>query len=1110
MNSPTPPRNRQFSGVRRPANLPAILLALALAPPGALGAAPKPVRPAALPTDDLASGFHAPPAWAKPQTWWHWREGRLNPQAMTAELEAMQQIGIGGVTMFSVSRYGETGPKVPCLSAEWHERVRFAVQECDRLGLDFNFQNCAGWSGAGGPWITPDRAMQHVVYTKHAVEGGATLTLDAPPSWPESGTHFYRDIAILAFPTPAAWQQARPLPAPIVTSDGLAGDPAGLLAPGKGEVAHPVLTADSANSVSLQFEFPAAVTCRSLAISGQPAQYQPAEHRAIVWASDDGRQFREIIRLATYVTLYNRADASVVHAIPQTTARFFRLTWQGPAKLALRRVAWSAEPAIDSGESKMGEIARTPLAEPALPAEAGTAVALEQVRDLTAALDPSGKLTWTAPAGHWTVVRVGYRNGDRRNMPAADEATGLECDKFDPKVVAWHFEHYANEVIKDAATVHGKALTAMLFDSWEAESQTWSPVFRDEFRRRRGYDVLPYLPAFAGFMVGNRDLTDRFLRDVRQTMSDLVAEVFFGGMTRLAHQQGLQVHAESCGGSGAGTMVADALQHYLHVDVPMNELNQPMKEAVSAAHLSGKPVVALEAFTEGRINWRSCPASLKPTGDAAFCTGINRIVFHTYAHNPDPNQLAPGPAFGPYGLAFSRGQTWWNMAKPWITYLTRCQFLLQHGQPAADVLYFYGEEPAGPIPAVFGANPRNLDEWPALPKGFDYDLLPAEILIHKLTVKEGRLTLPEGTSHRLLVLRDSDRMTPEAAAKIQALVRDGATVLGPKPQRSPSLSHYPQCDETVRRIGDEVWGDCDGKSVTRHAYGKGCVMWGLPLQAALAALPLAPDFAATTAAGAAEAVRFIHRRSGEAEIYFISNTKADLLDLDARFRVTGKQPELWDPVSGEIHDAAAFRQDDGRTILPLRLDPFGSVFVVFRTPATAVAAAAATRNQPDFSEVLALNEPWTVAFAPGWGAPESVTFATLDDWSKRPEPGIQYYSGTATYQTNFEWPAAARQAVHLDLGTVAVIAEIKLNGVTVGTAWTPPYRLEITQALKPGRNHLEVRVANTWANRLMGEGRVPGATRHAWTTAHPFTPQSQPFPSGLLGPVRLVVAQDGK
>ena len=1059
--------------------------------------------------DDLEEGFLNPPDSARPQTWWHWADGNISKEGITAELEAMKRIGLGGAHMFTVGHYPAVpNPKVPCLSPKWHEMVRFALHECDRLGLAFTVQDCAGWTTAGGPWITPDKNMQHVVYSKHAVKSGMTLKLIAPPSWPQKGKLYYRDIAVLAFPTPAACVDTPVLPAPKVTSsfDGL--DLSGLgRSAAEAKKAEGMPSEVAAGQTGwLQFEFPAAVTCRSLSLAGTKACIEPDDHAAMVWASDDGRTFREVCRLSTYVCVYNCAEESVTHAIPQTTASVFRLVWKGPAKLRLRRAVWSAEPAIGAHAGMIGEEGRTLIAEPCLPTEPGTAVSPQQIVDLTGRLDAQGDLNWTAPAGDWTVLRVGYRNTGKGNAPAPREASGLECDKFDCETVSFHFDKYVGAILNDAEAVGSRALAGVLVDSWEAGTQNWSRVFRDEFRSRRGYDVLRYLPALAGFIVADRDVTHRFLRDMRQTGSDLVSEKFYGTLADRSKKHGMKLYAESCGGCGAGVMVADGVQHYLQVDIPMTEAGRPMKEAPSAAHLQGKPIVAMEAFTQGGgANWNDCPASLKSGGDGFLCTGINRIVFHTYAHNADVTKLAPGPAFWKYGLPMSRGQTWWEMGRAWITYLSRCQFLLQRGNAAIDVLYFYGEEPAGPIANLFVKNGRNPDTWPALPKGFEFDLLPAEFLIKSLSVRDGLLAGPNGAAYRLLVLRDSDRMTPEAAAKIKDLVRGGATVLGPKPRRSPSLSGHPQCDRVVCGIGDEVWGDCDGKTVVQHRFGKGRVFWGMPVEKTLATMNLPPDFTATSNDANAE-VRFIHRRDRAADIYFVANQRGGVLDIEAGFRVCGMQPEVWDPVTGQTRNAVAFRQAVGRTFVPLHLDRAGSVFVVFRTPIAGDAAGKAKDNDPAFQEVMTLKGPWTVAFAPGWGAPEAVAFTELWDWSKRPEDGIKYYSGTAVYRTKFDWNATRFGAARLDLGVVAVIAEVRVNGVDCGIAWTGPYRVDISKALKQGRNELEVRVANTWANRLIGDEHLDASARSTWTSYHSFTKDSPLVRSGLLGPVTIQYA----
>lgn len=1057
---------------------------------------------------ELEVGFLNPPDSAKPQTWWHWADGNIGKEGITAELEAMKRIGLGGAHLFTVGNYPPIpNPKVPCLSPEWHGMVRHALAECDRLGLALTAQDCAGWTTAGGPWITPDKAMFHVVCERQSVTNGGTVTLAAPPSWPEKGASYYRDIAVLAFPTPAACLEPATLPSPTVTS-GFDGTP-DVSVLNRSEVQTKDKKAESIACTMaskqpgwVQFEFPKAVTCRSVLIMGGGREcIEPDEQRPSVWAGDDGKHFQKVIQLSTFVCVYNCAEDGVTHAIPATRARFFRLVWDSPTQLILKRVTWSALPVITAHKAQVGDEGRTLISEPNLPDEADSTVDPAGIVDLTAQRDAQGNLTWTAPAGSWTVLRVGYRGTGKGNAPAPSEASGLECDKFSREATSFHFDNYIGRILAEAKAAKSKAMKGVLVDSWEAGTQNWSPVFRDEFRKRRGYDVLPYLPAYAGFIVGDRECTRRYLRDARQTGSDLVSENFFGTLKKRAHENGLQLYAESCGGSGAGVMVADGVQHYLYTDIPMTEDGgRPMRESVSAARLMGKSVVAMETFTQGGgADWSSHPRNLKSGGDGYFCSGISRLVFHTYAHNVNVERLAPGPAFWKYGLPFSRGQTWWEQGRAWITYLSRCQFLLQRGKGAADTLCFYGEEPAGPIPNVFVKHASVRDTWGKLPKGYDFDLLPAEFLIKDLAVRDGLLAGPDGAAYRLLVLRDSDRLTPEAAAKIRKLVKAGATVLGPKPQRSPSLQGYPRCDEAVRAVGNDVWGDCDGKTITQHTFGKGRVFWGVTVAEALKVMALQPDFTYTCKDANAN-IRFIHRRDNDREIYFVACQGPGSVDIEAGFRVSGKRPELWDPVTGRMHEASSFRQEGGRTFLPLHFEQAGSIFVVFRASMDADATGRAKSNEPTLTEALTLKAPWSVSFK-GWGAPESITFATLEDWTKRPEKAIQYYSGTAVYRTTFDWSSPVPEKALLDLGKVEVIATVFLNGTDCGIAWTRPYRVEIAKALKQGRNALEIHVANTWANRLIGDELLPVAERKTWTTYHAFTKDSQPIRSGLLGPV---------
>ena len=1067
-------------------------------------------------TDELDSGFVTPPDSAKPQTWWHWVDGRVNTNTVTAELEALKAIGVGGVQMFMAGRGPTPANETPCLSPKWKDAVRHAVAECDRLGLELTAQNAPGWSGAGGPWITPDRAMFLVESQENRVSGGQTVTLPSPPSWPEKGNRFYRDIAILAFPTPPAVREAKPLPDPTVTAS-FPCDRLALL--NRKEVSRNLyrknkeadmiaVEAKEPRTDWIQFEFPEPVTVRCVTIASFGC-IEPDAQRPVVEASDDGKNFRAVVQLASYACFYNCELDDVEHAVPATTARFFRLVWPDRYQVRLSRVQFSGHPAISGLAGKTGRCGRTFVDEPALPEEPDAVIDPKTLIDLTDKKDAKGDLVWTAPPGDWTVLRIGYRNKTRCNMPAPSEGSGLECDKFDAEVASFHFDQYMGLILNEARACGSKAVKGILLDSWEAETQNWTHKFPKEFTKRRGYDVKPWLPAYAGYIVGNRDLTERYLRDARQTCNDLLMANFFDVIRRRAHENGLEFYAESCGGSGAGTMVADAVEHYLHVDIPMTEGGRPMREAVSAAHLTGNPLVAMEAHTS-RASWDVSPRTFKGSEDTFFSLGISRIIFHTYAHNPDPDRLYPGPAFWSYGATFSRGQTWWPMGKGWITYLSRCQYLLQRGRAVADVLACYGEETLGPLVKIYKKRERGsgyTDALDGLPSGYEYDLLPANFLIRDLDVRpDGSVSAPDGSVYRLILLYKSDRVTPELLRKVKTLVAKGATVLGPRPVASVSLSGYPACDDEIRQIADELWGNCDGKKVSEHAYGKGRVLCGMTLKEALERLSIPPDFSYETKSGNAD-VRYIHRRDGDAEIYFLSNQTHGAIDLETSFRVSGKMPEIWDPITGRMRDAVAFRQEDGRTLLPLHFARAGSVFVVFRKPIATDAAATATNNEPSFHAELTVKGPWTVSFTPGWGAPESVTFATLDDWSKRSEPGIKYYSGTAVYRTTFDWKTPLPKTARLDLGDVAVLAGIKLNGKDCGVAWTMPYCLDISKTLQPGRNELEIQVANTWANRLIGEGRVPNSTLHTWTTYHSFTPESPLRCSGLLGPVTIQIAK---
>ncbi|XHR27693.1 MAG: glycosyl hydrolase [Chthoniobacteraceae bacterium] len=688
-----------------------------------------------------------------------------------------------------------------------------------------------------------------------------------------------------------------------------------------------------------------------------------------------------------------------------------------------------------------------------------------------------------------------------------------------------------------------------LLDSWEADCANWTPEMASEFEKRRGYDPVPWLPAFSGKIIGSAELTQRFLWDFRRTQADLLAENHYGVIQKYAHDHHMGVVAEA---SGIGMpTVADQLLCKKFTDIPMGEfwlhgnrdsiINDP-KEAASAAHIYGQNLAAAEAFTASPecAAWKNDPYSLKARGDQEFCLGINRFVFHRYAHQPWLDRQ-PGMSMGPFGINFERTNTWWKPGTAWISYLSRCQYLLQQGRFQADLCYFYGEG------APIGVNHSLLK--PSVPRGYDYDVCNADVLLHLMNVKDGRLSLTSGMRYRVLVLPETDRMTLPVLQKIAQLVQAGATVYGPKPRLSPSLTNYPESDKELTKLANEVWGSCDGKTVTEHAYGQGKIVWGEPLEKALA---VQADFAAVKGD-----VLYIHRQDGPADIYFVSSQEQKPITAECTFRVTGKTPELWHPDTGVCETVALYRTENGRTTLPIHFDPVGSVFVIFRHDATnspslvsgqidgkrlfadgddqsaelpvlskgqikltvlkegayefqTITGETCKTKIAPLPEPVELNGSWKVTFPPKLGAPESATFDRLISWSDSPTDGIKYFSGTATYEKDFTLPQASLDRGHrayLDLGSVKNLAQVSLNGKALGILWKEPFRVEITEAAKPGVNHLSVKITNLWPNRLIGDQKLPETQRVTWTSVSLYTGDSPLLPSGLLGPVTMRSAQ---
>ena len=776
--------------------------------------------------------------------------------------------------------------------------------------------------------------------------------------------------------------------------------------------------------------------------------------------------------------------------------------------------------------------------------EPGTAgvIPRDGVVDLTSQLGTNGVLNWDVPAGEWTIVRLGRRTTGAGTRPAPDPGIGLECDKFDARALTGHLNHYIGALlgkIGPRARAHG--LVALHIDSWEMGAQNWTGKFLPEFKRRRGYDARPWLPVYTGRAIESLEQSERFLWDVRMTAQELVLEQHAGAVKKWGAQRGLSLSIEPYDMNPTADLDLGAV-----ADVPMAEFwsagfgydsSFSCVEAASIAHVTGRPIVAAEAFTaRPEEGWRQYPTSMKNQGDWAFAMGINRFVYHTFAHQPLGQDYKPGMTMGPYGVHWDRGQTWWPLVPDYHCYVSRCSEMLRQGVAVSDVLYLTPEgapqvfQP--PADALAGAAPM------ADKKGYGFDGCSPALLLDRAEVKNGLITFPGGTSYRLLVLPKIQTMTPQLLRKIAALVRSGAVVVGSPPQKSPGLSGYPACDAEVKSLARDLWGSLDAPMVaTQHRCGKGVLHWGGAWSANDSALYPAYELTAglLQSMGVAEdfssasSVRYGHRRSAGRDIYFVANRSGDSVQADCRFRVGQGRPQLWDPVTGVRRALPDYKQADGLTVIPMNFAAFQSFFVDFdgsRPPEPAGA-----KNFPGLVNVQELTGAWAVAFDPQWGGPAQVTFAGLADWTLRAEPGIKYYSGIAKYRKTFVAASASGRGMFLDLGTVHDMARVKLNGKDLGVVWCAPWQVEITGAIKPGENQLEIEVANRWVNRLVGDlqpadakmrtvrfssgllgGKDYPAGRYTFETRSArgglFKPATPLLPSGLLGPVMLKTPAD--
>lgn len=1091
----------------------------------------------AAPADPVAAGFDHPPQGARPRVWWHWLNGNITKEGIREDLDWMARSGLGGLQNFDAEMMTPqvVARRLPYLSPEWADAFRFAAGLAEQKGLEFGIAASPGWSETGGPWVRPEDGMKKLVWSETLVAGGRPVTLRLPPTprttgpfqdlfvqpdimgqrpAPDKLARHGAEIAFYAYPLADA--ASTPLPLPVVRTGGQPIDARKLATRDEADIVE-IAPPAAGHPAVITLDYPEPQTVRSATIymPGAASLFEGAAARPVLEASDDGVAWRKVADLPL-----SQVPASAGFA-PVTAARFRVVIAARPAppnpafmpvpgadtgpfgaigqahSLRLGQLMLSAEPRVNGFEAKAGFATVDDyyaLDAGVDPGEAGVDPA--SIVDLTPQVAPDGTLAWTPPAGNWKIVRIGYSLTGIENHPAAPEATGLEVDKYDGRAVRAYLDTYLSKY-EDAAgrdLMGARGVRALVTDSIEVGASNWTPRLLEQFRRLRGYDARPWLPALTGVIIGTRARTDAFLYDYRRTLADLIASEHYGTVAQVAREHGMRVYGEAL--ESARVTLGDDMAMRSHASIPMAAMwtyrpqSGPnptaladMRGAASVAHLYGQNLVAAESMTSAMAPWAFAPADLRPMIDMEFASGVNLPVIHTSVHQPLGEDKKPGLSLAIFGQYFNRNETWAGMARPWVDYMARSSWLLQQGRFYADVAYFYGEE--APLVALYKHG------LPAdAPRRYAYDFVNADVLMHRVSVQNGDIVAASGARYRVLVLGGSSRhMTLDTLRQLERLATRGATIVGPAPLGTPALADdRPAFAVLVKRL----W---TGAPVTR--VGRGRIVAGADVETVLASLDQAPD--ADLGAATGTQLLFVHRRLPDGDLYFVTNRTDAPVTTEGRFNVRGKAAEFWHADTGRT-EPASYRGEGGVTVVPLALGANESTFIVFRKPS---ARAAVTVPARAWTPAAELAQGWQIAFE-GLAAPAPIAAGVPGSLTANADPLVKYFSGTTIYRNGFTLPAGARAGMplKLDLGRVGDVAEVRINGKPAGIAWKPPYEVDIGALVVDGANTVEVRVANLWVNRLVGDAQ-PGAAKVTFTAAPTYKADAPLRPSGLMGPVTL-------
>jgi acetyl esterase/lipase len=1078
---------------------------------------------AALSKPKLESDFQTPPREAGVRCWWWWLNGNVTKEAITKDLEAMHEKGFSGAMIFDAGGANQRGnAQVPAgplfASPEWTELYLHALSEAKRLGLEIGLSIQSGWN-LGGPNVTPDFAAKQLTWSEVQIEGAARYS--QPLAMPSRRNGYYQDICVLAYPQVQSSKEK----SYTVKASSHQPDYSGECAadgnietfwvssgtqPGQGP------SVEAPEWLEISFDQP--VTVSGMIIQGRKG-FGPKQ--CMLLCRDNGK--------ATKAYSLEDKDAASIMSFEPISGKRFRLVVEASYDTQpkdSRNVQIAEFSLIDSnGNNLLNSDARAAIQDlklksgfkelggsapdtrfllkdhKSVPGEQDVVIA--DIQDITAKLSPDGILTWDVPAGTWNVLRFGYTLTNAHVSTYSGNWKGSVIDYLSKDAFNRYWNEIVDPLLKKAGPLAGTVLKQLETDSWECGGMNWSPGFAADFKNYCGYDPVPYLPVIAGKIVENRDVSNAFLADFRKTLGHCVSENHYKVFAERAAQYNLGIQPESAG-PHAGPM--DGIKNYSHSDIVMSEFWVPsphrptpekrffVKQASSAAHIYGKQFVGAESFTSVGPHWNDVLwQSQKPSMDHEYCSGLNMVFFHTFTCSPKEMGL-PGQEYFA-GTHINPQVTWWDYSDAFINYMNRIQSVVQQGQFVADVLYYYGDH----VPNI--AALKEADPAQAMP-GYDYDVTNEDVLL-KLKVIDGKIMVPGGIQYRLLALPDHKVLSLPALEKVDSLLRQGATVLGPKPERLVSLVGGATSQQRFHALAEQLWGS-EPAAIGHRQLGKGRLIWGCTARQFLQSDGVIPDFEVIDPDNGSS-YDYIHYLVEGADVYFVCNQTEESRSIKAAFRIYGKQPEWWNPITGDVRNADAFEQSDGRMIVPLQFDPYGSLLVVFRKEIPGTQQGTTDTNFPMMKTIQKITGPWQVVFDPEWGGPASVQFDRLIDWSKHDNPGIRYYSGKAVYKNTFQVSTVTKgKRYWLQLGDVkdVGIAAAKLNGKEMGITWTKPFRVEITDALIEGENKVEVTVVNSWRNRLVGDRGKPQDQRYTQTNIT-IGKDWDLLESGLLGPVEL-------